>query len=210
MQMVPNFPSPPPLPQPPVLEHLALESSGWPAAVIALLGLSCFLILNARGRLVLAIKVLAAALLIAGVVWGAGAWVETPRERIAIQSSALVDAVASADTVALDEMLSPDARLEGGRTGFSANRAGILRRVSGTLGGASKLRSWAVITSQPYVPDKGHAQSMIQVRVETESERIVNFSWWLVDWVQSAQGRWMVTRIEPLAIQGLFNAPGAE
>jgi len=48
------------------------------------------------------------------------------------------------------------------------------------------------------------------VRVETESERIVNFSWWLVDWVQSAQGRWMVTRIEPLAIQGLFNAPGAE
>lgn len=210
MQMVPNFPSPPPLPQPPILEHLALESSGWPAAVVALLGLSCFLVLNARGRLGPATRVAGVALVLAGTMWGAGRYIETPRERLVEQTARLVDAVAAADITATQSMLSDDARLDGGRTGFSADRAGILRRISGTLGGVSKLRSWAILSTQPYVPDKGPAQSMILVRVETESERLVNFSWWLVDWKLSTAGQWIATRIEPLAIQGMFNAPGSE
>lgn len=210
MQMVPNFPSPPPLPQPPILEHLALESSGWPAAVIALLGLSCFLVLNARGRSGTAVKVAGGAILLAAVVWGAGRYIETPREKLVAQTARLVNAVAAANITAADALLAQDAKLEGGRTGFSTDRAGILRRVSGTLGGLSKLHSWAILSSQPYVPDKGPAQSMILVRVETQTERLVNFSWWLVDWKLSATGQWMATRIEPLAIQGMFNAPGSE
>lgn len=208
MQLVPNFPSPPPLPEPPLLEHLALEASGWPASLIALLGLTAFLVLNARGKLPDAIKIGVGSLLLAGLVWGIGRYVETPRERIADQGIKLVDAVAAADTAAVRKMLDESIKFEGLRFLTGKGREEILSSVSATFQGVSKLHSWAVLSNQAYVPAAGPAQTMLLVRVETESERVVNFSWWLLDWKQTPSGEWLVARIEPLAIQGLFNAKG--
>lgn len=208
MQLVPNFPSPPPLSEPPLLEHLALEASGWPAAVIALLGLTAFLVLNARAKLPEAIKVGLGSLLLAGLVWGIGRYVETPREKLVQRGVQLVDAVGAAKTSAVRSILDESVRLEGLRFLSGKGREEILASIATTLDGATKLHSWAVLSNEACVPAQGPNQSMLLVRVETESERMVNFSWWLLDWKQSPAGDWLVTRIEPLAIQGHFNAKG--
>jgi type II secretory pathway pseudopilin PulG len=208
MQLIPNFPPPAPLPDPPVLERLTLEESGWTAATILLLGLCASLILNHFGRGPLALRVGVISLAAAAGLWGLGRAIDTPRERLARSALSLVEATTRADRGALSAVLAPDVALVGGRIGSLQGKDAMIDRVEQVLGSIYQVRSWAVLDVQSHLPDAKHGQTQLLIRVEDDTTRSINFSWWLIDWSRGSTGTWTARRIEPLAIQGVFNAAG--
>ena len=207
MNLIPNFPSPPPLPQSAWLVRMILEESGWPAAFLALLGLCVFLVLNHRGD-GRAFRVLGLWLLAAGALWGLGRAVETTHELLARRTRALIRAVATADLAAVGEILAPVASLEGRLPGSPLDRGALLDRVKVAMGSQYALSGWGVLEVQAHEAAPGRGQSMCLVRAEASGGGI-NFSWWLVDWEVGPGVVWRATRLEPLAIQGLFPLQGA-
>lgn len=208
MQLIPNFPPPAPLPDPPVLERLALEESGWTAATILLLGLCSALILNHFGRGPLAVRVGVLAVLAAAGLWGLGRAIDTPRERLAGVTRSLIDATTKAERGRLSALLAPDVALVGGRIGSLQGRDAMIDRIDQTLGSAYRVRAWAVLDLQAHLPSADQGQTQLLIRVEDDTTRSLNFSWWLIDWSRDSTGSWSARRIEPLAIQGVFNAAG--
>lgn len=206
MNLIPNFPSPPPLPEAPWLAWLLFEASGWPAALLALLGLCTFLVLNGRGD-PRALRVLGLWLLAAAALWGLGRAVVTARERLGAATRAIIADVARADGDSLHTRLGPGAQLVGRLAGLPLDRADLIERVKSTTGRQYPIESWAVLEVQAYQPAPGKAQSMALVRVQLR-EGGINFSWWLIDW-SDASGQWRADRIEPLAIQGVLPLQGA-
>ena len=207
MNLIPNFPSPAPLPQSAWLVRLLLEQSGWPAAFLALLGLCIFLVLNHRGD-GRAFRVLGLWLLAAAALWGLGRAVETTGETLTRRTRALVAAVAKIDASAIGEILAPSASLQGRLQGSPLDREALIDRVKIAMAAQYSLAGWAVLEVQAHASAPGRAQTMCLVRAEPMGGGI-NFSWWLLDWERGADGAWRATRIEPLAIQGLFPLQGA-
>jgi hypothetical protein len=206
MNLIPNFPAPAPLPEPSLLVRLFLEQSGWPAAIIAFLGLCVFLVMNSRGD-GRALRVLGLWLLTAGAVWGLGRLVETTREEVALATRRLITSVARPDLTALGNTLTADASFTGKQMLPELDRAQILDRVQQAMTNQYPLDGWAVLEVQAHETAPGRAQSMVLVRVEAKAGGI-NFSWWLLDWRKEG-GAWKISRIEPLAIQGYLTLSGA-
>lgn len=206
MNLIPNFPAPTPLPESPWLVGLFLEHSGWPAAFLALLGLCVFLVLNHRGD-PKAYRVLGLALLFAGAVWGLGRLIETTHEKLVVRTRSLVAGVAKADITAIGDILAPSAQLVGRLQGSPLEREQLIDRVRLAMAAQYSLAGWAVLEVQAHESAPGRAQTMCLVRAEPTNGGI-NFSWWLIDWQRSSDGVWRATRIEPLAIQGLFGIQG--
>jgi hypothetical protein len=205
MNLIPNFPPPPPLPEGPWIARILLESSGWPASLLALLGLCTFLVMNGRGD-GRALRVLGLWLAGALLLWGLGRMVVTTREEISAATVGLVAAVARADTAEVGRRLSSDASLEGRLPGLPLDRAGLLDRVGATTGRQYPLGSWAVLEVQAFRPAAGRAQAQALIRVQAKDGG-VNFSWWRIDWREEG-GAWKASRVEPLAIQGVLPLNG--
>ena len=206
MNLIPNFPSPAPLPDGPWVVRMLLEESGWPAAFLALLGLCVFLVLNHRGD-PRAYRVLGLGLLVACALWGLGRAIETTREVLARRTRALVAGVAKADAAVIRDMLAPSATLVGRLPGSPLDREGLMDRVQVAMAAQYSLSGWAVLEVQAHESGQGRAQTMCLVRAEPRGGGI-NFSWWLIDWERTGE-TWRATRIEPLAIQGMFPLQGA-
>jgi hypothetical protein len=186
---------------------MLLEESGWPAAFLALLGLCVFLVLNHRGD-GRAFRVLGLWLLAAAALWGLGRAVETTAETLSRRTRALVSGVAKTDVAALGEMLAPSASLVGRLPGSPLDRDALIDRVKIAMAAEYSLSGWAVLEVQAHESAPGRAQTMCLVRAEPSGGGI-HFSWWLLDWEKGAGGVWRATRIEPLAIQGMFPLQGA-
>lgn len=206
MNLIPNFPSPPPLPQSAWLVRMLLEQSGWPAAFLALLGLCVFLVLNHRGD-GRASRVLGLWLLAAGALWGLGRAIDTSGEYLSRRTRALVAGVARADATVLNKLFAPGASLVGRLPGSPLDRSDLIDRVKIAMAAEYALSGWAVLEIQSHESAPGKAQTMCLVRAEPTGGGI-NFSWWLIDWEMQAGSEWRASKIEPLAIQGLFPLQG--
>lgn len=205
MNLIPNFPSPAPLPDPPMLSWLLFEASGWLCAVAALLGLCLFMVLNGRGS-PRALRVLGLCLLAGGALWAMGRAVVTPRERVLQATRTIIGDVARADADALHTHLGAGAQLVGRMAGLPLDRPDLIERVRSVTGRQFPLDNWAMLDTQAVITAPGKAQSMVLVRVQAK-EGGINFSWWLIDWSEIG-GQWRADRIEPLAIQGVLPLQG--
>lgn len=209
MNLIPGFPSPIPLQQSPWFQHQFLEHSGWPASIVALLGLSFFLILSHAGRRALGVKVAGALLVLGAIVWGVGKFVQTPAEALASRTAALVGFIAKANTTAAAPMLDESVAISAGSFASSSDKASTLERVRVLLGSVYPIKDWAILESQARVEGENRARTRVLVRSESDVGIGVNFSWWLLTWQRGTDGEWRVTKVQGEAIQGLFNADGS-
>lgn len=205
MNLIPNFPAPAPLPDAPFLTRILFEQSGWPAAIVALLGLCAFLILNSRGD-ARALRVLGLGLLGAVALWGLGRLVVTDRERISRGTVDLVGAVAKADAARMTGLMAPEVAMVGRISTIPLDRDAIVTRATETTGKHYPLESWAVLEVQAHLTSDQRGQTMALVRVQPRDGGI-NFSWWLLDWKKTGD-QWVVEKLEPLAIQGYLPLQG--
>ncbi len=200
--MIPNFPPPPPLEEPPLWHVWLFESPAYPGGIAIGLSLFAFLILNRRGKAKQGGYLVLAAVALAGGLWALGRFVRTDREHVMERTRDLVRATAAADLAALDPMLAEEATLLEFLDRGEVRKDRLLEQVERYLARSYRLRSWAILDLQAVVRPTGAARTQLLVRVETDADRFVNFSWWQVDWRRSGD-RYVVERLKPLAIQGV-------
>ncbi len=209
MNLIPGFPSPTTLPDSPWFQHHFLEYSGWTAAIIALLGLSLFLILSRAGRRAIGVKLATVLTAIGAIVWVVGRVVETPAEVLGSRTHALVGFIAKANTAAATPMLDDAVVIKGGSFANSTDKQSTLDRVRVLLGTVYPIKEWAILESQAHVDGLSQARTRVLVRSQSDAGLGINFSWWLLTWKRNGAGDWLVTKAEAEAIQGLFNADGS-
>lgn len=198
-----GLPPVPALPDPPALEHYALENP-WPG-VIALAAFAAALVAVRQGRR-WALPAAGALVLLAGGWYAAARATRTPREVLADRTRALIGAVAVGDPGAVGALLAEDARLYAFFTPpEGVERAAILARVESDLNGPYKLRSFSIQRVDAELRGPRVARTHVLVRVEPDQYRFQNLSWWKVDWRLDGE-TWRAFGIEPLAIQGLSKA----
>lgn len=201
---------PPPLPAPPLLDRMLLESPFVLAACLAAAALAAVYVLARRGRPRAAAGLgagLGAAA--AAVVILAGA-VQTRRETVAAATIALVDAVARVDEPAMRRLLAPDARLFVGAglpevpapaTGL--DREQIITQVRAVLRGPYPIRSHRAAEVAAEVTGPNAARSQLRVRVVPEGWNYANNSWWRLQWRLDEDGQWRAVSVTPWSIDGL-------
>lgn len=202
MQLIPNFPPPPPLEQPPLWQAWLFETPAYPAGIALGLSLAAFLVFNRLGRAKQGGYLVLAAFALSAGLWALGRWVQTDRERVMDRTRELVRSTATANLTALAPMLADDAVLLEFLDRGEVRKDRLLDQVERSLAQSYRLRSWAILDLQAVVRPSGAARTQLLVRVEAESERLVNFSWWQVDWRRSGE-TYVVERLKPLAIQGV-------
>lgn len=197
----------PPLPKPPALEALLLESPTLLIVALAAVALAAFFGFRAQGQASRGMLIAGIAILLAGALFLLSRFVTTPRETMATQTRELVRAVAEVDTSALRELIAPDARLIAGRfrvvAGMDgASREQIIAGVQDTIGRQHRIDDWAVLKLQATQDGPAVGRTQTQVRVNAPPTGL-NFSWWKIDWRLQEDGQWRVVGIEPLFISGV-------
>lgn len=194
-------PPPAPLPQGPFWERWFFEAPLWPAVALAVAGAVAFFVLNQAGQGRRGIMAAAGGLVAAAAVFGLAAAVTTERERLRESTEALVTAVAKGDAAAAGEHLAAEVRLRPPPVvpRGSMNRDQILAFVGGEMRGAYRIENYRVLQTQATLsgPESGTTQTY--VRVTPEQTRAPTFSWWRLAWRRGADGRWLVTDIEPIS-----------
>lgn len=195
----------PPLPKPPALESLLLESPTLLIVALAAVALAAFFGFRAQGQSSRGSLIAGIALVLAGALFLLSRMVTTPREKMATQTRELVRAAAEVDIPALNELMVPDARLITGRfrviAGMDgASREQIIAGVEERIGGRYRVDEWAVLKLQATQDGPAVGRTQTQVRVNAGG---LNFSWWKIDWRLQEDGQWRVVGIEPLFISGV-------
>jgi hypothetical protein len=203
-QLIPRPPTP--LPAAPLLESILFERPLPLVVLLVLAGLVAFVLLNRRGRAGAGIFALALGVALACGLWILATVVRTDREVVSEQTRELVDAAARTDRAGLSRLLHETAKLSIGGGGW-LERDEILDAVDRRLGATYKLHEWAVVKVEASVDSAEVARTQVNVRAETEAARVPNLSWWKIGWRKAADGRWVVTSIEPLSVGG-FASPG--
>jgi len=191
-----------PLPDPPLLQRVALESPLLPALGLLAVGVLAALLLARRaqgkvgGLIGLACVLAAAALLVSGSL------VTTEREVVLSRTRTFVDAVAAADDRKADELIADSLNVKiAGTTAASLDRdalLGVIRSFDRSL----TLSSYSVPTSQASIDGGGFARSQIEVRVTPERTEFPTTSWWLLNWRRSPDGVWRINGLECLLFNG--------
>ncbi len=205
LAQLPTRPAPPPIPDPPWLEHALLESPWTVAIALFVCGLAAGYTLFKGGRSRLAwAAALVPCLLSAGVLSLAAA-ITTDRELAQARAEALIRAVARADAPAVSELLSPrlTVRLVGVLTSWSKDD--VVERVQRDMAGRYALhnRAATIRSARASGPDGGVIRTQCRVIVEPEATRFPTGSWWLLTWRQDSSGQWRVSELELQQVDGL-------
>ena len=192
-------PAPPPLPPAPIWERLLLENP-WPLAIILAAGaIVAFVSMRHRAPPRHTAAAVAGLALAAVGVLVLASLVETAREQMRHQTFELISAAARASVTDTGTLLAPDATLFPPGGGAALDRDDILTRVERDLGGAWRLREWAVLECEASVSgDTGRTQ--VKVRATPEAAGFPNISWWRLGWRRDPPGPWRVISIEPVSV----------
>jgi hypothetical protein len=200
-QLAPQSP-PPTLPSPPLAERLLLENPV-PAVLVALAaGFIAMWMLRRAGRKRTNLAAAGAGVALAAVAFAVGRMVETPREALKARTRALVEAVAEADSAALDDLLdrSVQVTLSGGgiRLG-NLDKREIIARAEDYMRGSYAVESWSVPTLQAAADGPEVGRTLLRVVVTPEATRFPTGSWWAIDW-ERIGGAWRAVEIELLRV----------
>lgn len=130
----------PPLPEPGALHRYLFEQPLLPTIVLGIAAVLIFFTLRGAGKPGKGALAAGIAALAAAGIWATAGMVETKRERLLTAQDRLIASVADADIGALDDLLSPDARIRPSSLPMLSaglSRGLILRAVEQTTGKAS-------------------------------------------------------------------------
>lgn len=204
-----NIPTPTPLPVPPLLEHLLLERP-WPLVIpLIVIALIVSRVLSRSPRAPRIAWIGAVLLLIAGpAIYLLSAFITTDREHMKATTTSLVDAVAKADTAAVERLLDPGCYLHSrfAFPGYTTDSKGmdrgeILDQVPRTIRD-NPIAEHGILESQALSRGPGIGSTQLKVRVVVELQgggfKLPVQSWWKVDWRRGSDGQWRATAIEAL------------
>jgi hypothetical protein len=193
---------PAPLPKGPIVERLVLES---PLLLMALLlgaGLAGYVYFNSRAQLKRALIVAGVSVSLAIAVWITSTLVETTRERLETITREVVDATARADAPRLATWLHPDCELIYPVGRGEVSREQLLEMVTEEVGRRVGVKDHEVVRVQAFNDNERFARVQVKVWVMTDAAG-PNSSWWKLEFEAGTEGRWLVRRIEPIAIAGM-------
>lgn len=198
-----------PLPSPPLVDRLFLESPLPVVAALVLGAVTAFAVLNRRGMPGRGVAIAGVLALAAGAVMVLAMLVQTPREQLTAATRDLVDAVATVDTPALERLLADDFRFHN-RLSIAAlavpaaglDKPSLIALVEQEMDGPFAVKEHGVLQTQAVMDGPAVGRTQVRVRVVPESLGYPNASWWRIDWRRGPQG-WRVIGVEPLAIEGV-------
>ncbi|MFZ4574746.1 MAG: hypothetical protein ACOYN0_10140 [Phycisphaerales bacterium] len=192
---------PPALPGPPFLEGWFFESPLTPAILLVVAGIIGFGTFRAKGQLGRARAALAAGVVLPAALFVLAAAVTTQREQLRRLASDLVGATAAADAQRVSGMLGDTCTLTEPMTRRELGREELLDAISSRIPGF-EIAEHSVKAAQASVENDRFATVQIKVFVNSRAGG-PNNSWWRLDYEKTAEGRWVVIRIRPLAISGV-------
>lgn len=202
------FAQPPaPLPGPPLVEHMLLESPSLLVAVLVAGGLAVITVAR-RSRRARVGLVAGTLLVLAGIaVLSAAALVQTDREAVDRATRELVRATASLDQPAMDALLAADATLltdlevPGLARLAHLDKGQILAQSRRALGHDFPIESATVAECQAQVAGSNVARSQVHVRATMAGWGVPHNSWWLLEWRRDPAG-WRAITIRPVSMDG--------
>lgn len=201
-----DAPNIPPLPSPPPIAHFLLENPIPGVALLVLIAVVLFLILNSRGKIKPAIASAALLIALAGALFAVATLIETDREIIKARTRELVAAVARVDRSGMHEVMSEDITPHVTKVRRDATRDELIARVEEYVGGVYGATGHDILDLQAamYGPRVGRTQT--RVRVSSPLGTVP--SWWRIDWQLENDGVWRASRIECLWLPGIPNPGG--
>lgn len=207
MQLIPGFQAPPPLSDPSWLHDFFLERSWIPGMGLVLVGAVIALWHQRRDRLGTGLRWFGALGLGGFGVWLVGWLVHTPREQVLEATEGLTRSVLRGDWAGARDRLGEGATLDFSLARGLRGREEIVGQMRRLLEGSYRLADWGVLDVQAEVRGETEARSQVLVRVITEREGAINFSWWSISWKREGEA-WRAGAIVPLAIQGVSEPAG--
>ncbi len=193
-----SIPSPQPLPSAPIWERYVLEQP-WP--LVALLGLAAIVVhLKAKGR---ARGVAPALLLLAAIgVYASSELTTSAGEHIRASTRRLVAAVVSMNVNAVGAELDPSARLYSHWHNSGVGKDNILAEVESRFRSGSEhaIKEHDIIELSSSRDGARVGRSLVKVRVISAMGNVPVFSWWLLNYRRTDDGRWLVVQMEPQSI----------
>ena len=196
----------PTLPPVPLLER-PLESPWIIVALLAMVGLGIFWVLNSRGKAVRGL-VFAGVFLGAGALLGVGSLlVVTPREVMRARSAALTHAVAEGDVATVRSLVHPSAKLYffRARDGWGFDR--VIDFVETDMRGQYAVREVSIGEIEAALDGPEVGRTQVHAKVTPESTGVPLGVIVRLDW-QRIDGQWRVVRIEPLWVAGAGDVSG--
>lgn len=206
LNQVLDIPSPPPLPEPPVLERYLFEQPWMPLGVLVLVGLVSFFSMQHRGQAKRGGVIAGICLLLAGGLAAVATLVETSRERARLATDVLVAAVAEGDGATLRRELTPDARVFHARApavGVSRDEIAdfVSRNFSST--GMYRVSDRKIEQFQAAELADGRVQVQVKVRVTSPAANLPVRAWLKMDFVRDDTKALRCSGIEAIHIQWL-------
>lgn len=193
-----------PLPDPPFLRLILLESPTPLIGICLVAAVVTFMVLNNRAKGRAAVLAAMGLILLAAGFYSLAAGITTDRERVIESTKRLIGHTARVELDELSPLLAPDVRLE---TSIRSNdiplgkgRTWLLDSVRSTLGGRYAVTDPAVLELQAVLDGPSVARSQVRVRVTPQGSGLPILSWWRLDWRKRDDQSWEATVIEPLAI----------
>jgi ketosteroid isomerase-like protein len=184
----------PDLEQPAALVRYTLENP-YPAAVVGgLAAIVAFYVLVQAGKAKAGLIAAVILLAIGGGVFGLASAVETSRERVMQQSTALVDAAATGREQAVADLLADDVRLRVAERPFSVGRGAILSLV-GRVGTQNLVSSYSLNEVRAGRVEGDQLITQAQVSAAASGGGGSWPTWWQLHWTRTADGDWKVSEI---------------
>lgn len=186
--------TPPPLPGPPLIEHLLFENAWAVGSLLAAFALIAWAWRKGRPWASLGLGAACAGLFVVEAA------VTTTRERLDRQARALVDRVAAADEEGVAGLLAADARFS--RGGSEIDRGAILRAIREDMRGRYLVREHSIRELASSVDGRNVARTRLGVRVTPDVLRVPVGTWWTLDWRLEPGGEWRVRGITLEGVEG--------
>jgi hypothetical protein len=201
-----DIPSPPPLPEPPVLERYLFEQPWMPLGVLVLVGLVSLFWMQHRGQAKRGGVIAGICLVLAGGLALLATLVETSRERARLATDVLVAAVAQGDGETLRRELTPDARVfhaKAPAVGVSRDDIAdfVSRNFSST--GMYRVSDRKIEQFQAAELADGRVQVQVKVRVTSPAANLPVRAWLKMDFVSDETKTLRCSGIEAIHIQWL-------
>lgn len=195
----------PMLPDPPMVEHLLLESPATPAAAFGIAGAAVFLMLNRAGRARQGAAAAGALVVLAAGLIALGASVTTARETLIDRTGRLIGAVSRGSASGAGQFLAEDVRATALRSFEAPDKQAILNHVETDLGpgGRFAVKNAAVLASAAVVDGANAARTQVRMRVTVEALGAPSLSWWRLNWRKDPDGQWRVIAIDVLEMDGM-------
>ncbi len=200
-----EVPTPQPLDPGPLWMRMLLESPWYAGAILAVLAVVMYVVLNRLGKFATGVKIAGALVLLAAGFIVTATMVETQREKLKAVAMQLVGAVAAGNGSGVAGLLSDDAQLVYHLSPEGLGKAEIVALVESRFSSDLRVKDWSVLESQATLDGPAAGRVQIKVRVVGAEWNVPNVSWWRIDLGRRGES-WVVKGISPIAVAGVREA----